>query len=148
MFRNDSEESTESAFASVLNTPADEQPLNFDPIDAKLLAAGAPQVIERLETHMGGMDEFVRKTPRRVSLSRQFSKALEEANKSVSNAISCFLCSSVPTDIKRTSFPRSLELRRSRAYPISRCPRLLILKYCRCTIPRTVSRQHLTRLRT
>ncbi|KAJ7486876.1 hypothetical protein FB451DRAFT_1535043 [Mycena latifolia] len=78
---SDSEESAESAFASMLNTPADEQLLHFDDIEGKLIASEPPQILERLETHV---DWHAR--THRVSLS---SKAFEEANKSA--AISSFM---------------------------------------------------------
>ncbi|KAJ7100567.1 hypothetical protein C8R43DRAFT_246967 [Mycena crocata] len=81
MYRNDSEESTESPFASVLNTPADERVLHFDSIDAKLFSAGAPQILERLAP-VSPVEGGVGRMPRRVSLSRQFTKALAEANES------------------------------------------------------------------
>ncbi|KAJ7328707.1 hypothetical protein DFH08DRAFT_1084276 [Mycena albidolilacea] len=87
MFRNDSEESTESPFGSVLNTPSDEHASQFDSIDTKLLSAAVPQALERLENHVRGRRDIdaPAKSPRRVSLSRNFSKALEAANKSTSS---------------------------------------------------------------
>ncbi|KAF7364535.1 Protoporphyrinogen oxidase [Mycena venus] len=86
MFRNDSEESADSPYASVLNTPADEKPLIFDTIDAKLLSVAAPQALEHLETHVRGrrVDTPRGKSPRRVSPTRQFLKAMYAAYKSTS----------------------------------------------------------------
>ncbi|KAJ7687814.1 hypothetical protein B0H17DRAFT_1203335 [Mycena rosella] len=73
----ESTESTESPFASVLNTPADEHILNFDALDPKLHP-------EQLETLVRTTD-YGRPPRVSVSLSRQFSKALDEANKSASS---------------------------------------------------------------
>ncbi|KAJ7641882.1 hypothetical protein FB45DRAFT_1000368 [Roridomyces roridus] len=67
MFRNDSGDSVESPFASALNTPSDEKPLHFESLDGKLLA-------------MGDMGD--KSSPRRVALSRGFSKALIDAKNS------------------------------------------------------------------
>ncbi|KAJ7740151.1 hypothetical protein B0H16DRAFT_1567805, partial [Mycena metata] len=84
MRRNESEESTESDFPSALNTPADEKPMHFDSIEGKFFSVAAPQVLERLEAHKRAtMENGGGRSLRRVSLPRQFSKALEEANKSV-----------------------------------------------------------------
>ncbi|KAJ7030955.1 hypothetical protein C8F04DRAFT_710682 [Mycena alexandri] len=84
MRRNDSEESTESAFPSVLNTPADEKPMPFEFIEGKLLSVAAPQVLERPETHKRATTDNGPngggRSPCRVLLPRQLSKALEEAN--------------------------------------------------------------------
>ncbi|KAF8184089.1 hypothetical protein K438DRAFT_1974679 [Mycena galopus ATCC 62051] len=132
MFRNDSAESTESVdstetpFGSALNTPADEHTLSFDAIDAKLLAVPhVREALERLEGHGRRMLEPA-KSPRRVSLSRQFSRAMEEANKSTSSNGSLFRARSnsvervfnyehsalpaVPHSSPNLSFPSSPEL--------------------------------------
>ncbi|KAJ7127946.1 hypothetical protein C8R44DRAFT_873721 [Mycena epipterygia] len=87
MYRNDSEESTESAFDSVLNTPADEHPSPFDSLRAKM--SRPPQILEGLENHLDDYegDDLAPKRPLRVSLSRQFSKALQQANQSASDNI-------------------------------------------------------------
>lgn len=77
MSRTESEESTESPFASVLNTPADEEHLHFDVTDRKLLSD------ERL-AHGREADHWQGR-PHRVSLSRQFAKALDEATKSTNS---------------------------------------------------------------
>ncbi|KAJ6510897.1 hypothetical protein C8R45DRAFT_1162102 [Mycena sanguinolenta] len=71
MLRNDSGESTDSPFGSALNTPADEQDLQFESIDAKLLSAA----VER------GREPT--KSPRLV-FPRQLSKATEKATRSTS----------------------------------------------------------------
>ncbi|KAK7028504.1 Protoporphyrinogen oxidase [Favolaschia claudopus] len=86
IIRNDSEESTESPFGSALNTPADEITFSFDSLDAKLLSAGAPHVVEPSEkqAQASRTPERPARSPRRVSLSRQFSMAMDEANKSIS----------------------------------------------------------------
>ncbi|KAJ7736663.1 hypothetical protein B0H16DRAFT_1891889 [Mycena metata] len=87
MRRNESEESTESDFPSALNTPADEKPMHFDSIEGKLLSVAAPRGLERLEGHRrAATDNGGGRSLRRVSLPRQFSKALEEANKSTAEA--------------------------------------------------------------
>ncbi|KAJ6550842.1 hypothetical protein DFH09DRAFT_1500258 [Mycena vulgaris] len=86
MCRNDSAESTESPFASVLNTPADEQPLHFEAIDGKLVSGGS-QMLERLETRAYDIGHA---RPHRVSLSRQFAKALDDANKSAAPNVPLF----------------------------------------------------------
>ncbi|KAJ7730095.1 hypothetical protein DFH07DRAFT_945483 [Mycena maculata] len=76
MYRNDSEESADSPFASMLNTPADEQLLHFDSLDGKLLAMATPQAL----------GEITIKAPaRRISLSRQFAKAPTKANTSAAS---------------------------------------------------------------
>ncbi|KAJ6632277.1 hypothetical protein B0H10DRAFT_2206655 [Mycena sp. CBHHK59/15] len=83
MYRNDSQESTESPFGSVLNTPADESALCFDSVDAKLLAERANKMVERLDTPVRVYDsDLGSHTPRRVSMSRQFAKAVADAHKS------------------------------------------------------------------
>lgn len=117
MFRNDSEESTESPFGSVLNTPSDEHASQFDSIDTKLLSAAVPQALERLENHVRGRRDIdaPAKSPRRVSLSRNFSKALEAANKSVSCTVClCIAVLILRKDVvERSTLPHSLELCRT-----------------------------------
>ncbi|KAJ7662484.1 hypothetical protein B0H17DRAFT_1257750 [Mycena rosella] len=85
--------------------PCDEHPLHFDALDPKLHP-------EQLETLVRTTIDYGR-TPRvSVSLSRQFSKALDEANKSVDVA---FLCRSrlisIFMRVQMDLFPRALTMR-------------------------------------
>nr|GAT47813.1 protoporphyrinogen oxidase [Mycena chlorophos] len=76
---NDSTASTASTVSddSVLNTPADEHTLNFDLIDGALLAATPPKALA-YAADLG----YRKSASQRVSVSRQFAKAIEAANKS------------------------------------------------------------------
>lgn len=73
MFRLDSGDTVESAFGSALNTPADEKHIQFDSLDGKLLAMGVQH----------DLGDPIVKSPRRIALSRGFSKAMIDAKKSV-----------------------------------------------------------------
>ncbi|KAJ7060578.1 hypothetical protein C8F01DRAFT_1143168 [Mycena amicta] len=83
ILRNESASSASSAESDdldhVLKTPADEHTLNFDLIDGALLAATPPKAL--IDFGYRG------RSPHRISLSRQFSKAIDEANKSTEGMV-------------------------------------------------------------
>ncbi|KAJ7185173.1 hypothetical protein GGX14DRAFT_693015 [Mycena pura] len=89
LLRGDSADSIDSPFGSPLNTPADERTLHFDSLtEALLTSAGRlPKVLEQSALEPPAYGELGRgRSPRRVSFPRQFSKALEEANKSTESS--------------------------------------------------------------
>ncbi|KAF7329215.1 Protoporphyrinogen oxidase [Mycena kentingensis (nom. inval.)] len=81
ILRNESTSSASSTESddSLLHTPADEHTLNFDLIDGALLAATPPKALAGLG--------HSKRSPRRVAVSRHFSLALEEANKSTEGVV-------------------------------------------------------------
>ncbi|KAF7371667.1 hypothetical protein MVEN_00022800 [Mycena venus] len=121
MLRNDSEESADSPFASALNTPADDKPSNFDSTDAKFLTVGAPQTMERLETHVRGgrVDTPWGRSPRRVPLFPKFSKVMEAVDKNTSPNLNGLVFRARSNSVERLGYPEPFSSRQPSPHLIS-----------------------------